>query len=210
MNLTIENILLIGSLLLFIGILAGKTSYRFGVPALLLFLIVGMLAGSEGIGGINFDNSQVARFIGIVALNFILFSGGLDTNWNSIKPVLWKGVSLSSLGVLFTTVILGTVVWLITDFTIYESLLLGAIVSSTDAAAVFSILRSKKLSLKYNLQPILELESGSNDPMAYVLTITFLGLVINPATSLLSIVFLFLKQMIIGALAGFIFAKATK
>lgn len=210
MNVTIENILLIGSLLLFIGILVGKTSYRFGVPALLLFLAVGMLAGSEGIGGIYFDNSQAAQFIGIVSLNFILFSGGLDTNWKSIKPVLWQGISLSSLGVLLTSVSIGLFVWAITDFSLFEGLLLGAIVSSTDAAAVFSILRSKNLSLKNNLKETLELESGSNDPMAYVLTLTFLGLVQNPETGFWSIVLLFLQQMLVGALAGFLFAKSTK
>ncbi len=210
MSLTIENILLIGSLLLFIGIIVGKTSYRFGVPALLLFLAVGMLAGSEGIGGIYFDNPQITQFIGIVSLNFILFSGGLDTHWKSIKPVLWQGVSLSSLGVLFTSVIIGLLVWLITDFSIYEGLLLGAIVSSTDAAAVFSILRSRNLSLKNNLKETLELESGSNDPMAYVLTITFLGLVQEPNTSFLSILLLFFQQMIVGAIGGYLFARFSK
>lgn len=143
MNLTIENILLVGSLLLFISIIAGKTSYRFGVPILVLFLAVGMLAGSEGIGGIYFNDPQIAQFIGIVSLNFILFSGGLDTSWNAIKPVLKQGIALSTLGVLITAVSLGIFVWQVTDFTLYEGLLLGAIVSSTDAAAVFSILRVK-------------------------------------------------------------------
>ena len=173
MNLTAENILLIGSILLFISILAGKTSYKFGVPTLIFFLATGMLAGSEGIGGINFDDPKTAQFIGVVALNFILFSGGLDTNWQSVKPILWQGVSLSTLGVLITAGCVGFFVHLVTDFTLYESLLLGSIVSSTDAAAVFSILRSKSLALKHNLRPTLELESGSNDPMAYVLTIAF-------------------------------------
>ncbi|MDF9797315.1 cell volume regulation protein A [Catalinimonas alkaloidigena] len=210
MTITIENILLIGSLLLLISIIAGKTSYRFGVPTLVLFLIIGMLAGSEGIGGIYFDDPKSAQFIGIIALNFILFSGGLDTHWGSIKPILWQGISLSTLGVLLTTLSLGVFVWAITDFTIYEGMLLGAIVSSTDAAAVFSILRSKSLALKTNLRPTLELESGSNDPMAYVLTIAFLGLVINPDQSLVSIIPLFLRQMIIGGLAGFLFGKLSK
>src|SRR5690606_25866501 len=99
-------------------------------------------------------------------LNFILFSGGLDTNWLAVKPILRDGVALSTLGVLLTALSLGTFVWLVTDFTIYESLLLGSIVSSTDAAAVFSILRSKSLALRTNLRPTLELESGSNDPIA--------------------------------------------
>lgn len=155
MNLTIENILLVGSLLLFISIIAGKTSYRFGVPILVLFLAVGMLAGSEGIGGIYFNDPQIAQFIGIVSLNFILFSGGLDTSWNAIKPVLKQGIALSTLGVLITAVSLGIFVWQVTDFTLYEGLLLGAIVSSTDAAAVFSILRGKSLALKSNLRPTL-------------------------------------------------------
>jgi cell volume regulation protein A len=137
MNLTIENILLVGSLLLLISIFAGKTSYKFGVPTLLLFLAIGMLAGSEGIGGIRFNDPNLAQFIGIVSLNFILFSGGLDTNWSSVKPILREGILLSTLGVLLTATSLGTFVWLVTDFTIYESLLLGSIVSSTDAAAVF-------------------------------------------------------------------------
>jgi len=210
MNLTIENILLIGSILLLISILAGKTTYKFGVPVLLLFLTIGMLAGSDGIGGIYFYNPKFAQFIGIVSLNFILFSGGLDTNLESIKPILKVGISLSTLGVLFTALSLGTFVWLITDFTIYESMLLGSIVSSTDAAAVFSILRSKSLALKANLRPTLELESGSNDPMAYVLTIAFLSLVVNQDKSVLSIVPLFLQQMILGAILGFAFGKLSK
>lgn len=210
MNVTIENILLIGSLLLFISIVVGKTSYKFGVPTLLLFLLVGMLAGSEGIGRIYFNDPGIAQFIGIVSLNFILFSGGLDTNWQAIKPVLWQGISLSTLGVLFTAVSLGTFVWLVTDFSFYEGLLLGAIVSSTDAAAVFSILRGKNIALRSKLRPTLELESGSNDPMAYVLTIAFLGLVLNPEKGLLTVLPLFLTQMIFGAAFGYLFGRLSK
>ncbi|HMP98805.1 MAG TPA: potassium/proton antiporter [Cyclobacteriaceae bacterium] len=210
MNLTIENILLVGSLLLFASIVAGKTSYKFGVPTLLLFLAIGMLAGSDGIGGIRFDDPKIAQFIGIVSLNFILFSGGLDTNWKTVRPVLKEGIVLSTLGVLLTALTLGYFVWWITDFTIYESLLLGSIVSSTDAAAVFSILRSKSLALKSNLRPTLELESGSNDPMAYVLTIAFLTLVINQDQSIISVIPLFLQQMIFGGIAGFGFGKLSK
>ena len=210
MNLTTENILLVGSLLLFFSLIAGKTSYKFGVPTLILFLAIGMLAGSEGVLGINFNDPKLAQFIGIVSLNFILFSGGLDTSWSSIKPVLWQGISLSTLGVLLTALTLGTFIWAITDFTIYEGLLLGAIVSSTDAAAVFSILRSKRLALKYNLRPTLELESGSNDPMAYVLTIAFLGLITHPERSLASIAPLFLQQMLVGGLVGLLMGKLSK
>ena len=210
MNLTIENILLVGSILLFISIIVGKTSYKFGVPTLLLFLAIGMLAGSDGIGGIQFDNPKIAQFIGIVSLNFILFSGGLDTHWASVKPILKEGIVLSTLGVLLTALTLGTFVWYVTDFTVYESMLLGSIVSSTDVAAVFSILRSKSLALKSNLRPTLELESGSNDPMAYVLTIAFLTLVINQDRSLVSIIPLFFQQMILGGIAGLTFGRLSK
>jgi len=210
MILTTENILLIGSLLLFVSIIVGKTSYKFGVPTLLLFLAIGMIAGSEGLGGIRFEDPKIAQFIGIVSLNFILFSGGLDTNWSAVKPVLKEGLILSTFGVLLTAVSLGVFVWSITDFTIYESLLLGSIVSSTDAAAVFSILRSKNLALKTNLRPTLELESGSNDPMAYVLTIAFLSLVVNQDQKLTSIIPLFLQQMFFGAIAGLVFGKLSK
>lgn len=207
MILTTENILLIGSILLFISLFAGKTSQKFGVPVLILFIIIGMLAGSEGIGGIYFNNPKTAQFIGIVALNFILFSGGLDTGWQTVKPVLWQGISLSTLGVLLTAASVGLFVWSITDFTIYEGLLLGSIVSSTDSAAVFSILRSKSLALKGNLRPLLELESGSNDPMAYILTIVFTALVMNQDAGLISVLPMFFQQLLLGGIFGFAFGK---
>ncbi len=207
MNLTIENFLLVGSILLIISIIAGKTSHRFGVPILLFFLAVGMLAGSEGIGGIYFDDPHVANFIGIISLNFILFSGGLETNWVAVKPVLRQGIMLSTVGVLITAILSGLFIWKVTNFTLYEGLLLGAIISSTDAAAVFSVLRSNNLALKSKLRPTLELESGSNDPMAYVLTIAFLGLVLHPEQSVLSAIPLFFKEMVLGAIAGFAFGK---
>ncbi len=202
MILTIENILLIGSILLFISILAGKTSYRFGVPTLIFFLVVGMLAGSEGVGKIQFDNPVTAQFIGVLALNFILFSGGLDTKWSYIKPVLGRGILLSTLGVFLTTLIVGAFIWGITAFSFLEGLLLGAIVSSTDAAAVFSILRAKSVGLKKNIRPTLELESGSNDPMAYFLTVTLTSLVINQDQSFISILPNFLLQVAFGAIVG--------
>lgn len=207
MTLTTENILLIGSILLFVSLFAGKTSYQFGVPILILFISVGMLAGSDGIGGIYFDNPKTAQFIGIVALNFILFSGGLDTDWLSIKPIVWQGVSLSTIGILITSFSVGFFVWFITDFTIYEGLLLGSIISSTDSAAVFSILRSKNIALKSNLRPILELESGSNDPMAYILTIVFTGLVITQNSNWFDIVSMFLRQLLLGGLLGYLIGR---
>lgn len=209
MIFTTENILLIGSILLFISIVAGKTSYRLGVPTLILFLIIGMLAGSEGFGGIYFDSPDTAQFIGVIALNLILFSGGLDTRWESVKPVLWKGISLSTLGVLVTAIAIGTFVSWVTKLTFLEGMLLGAIVSSTDAAAVFSILRSRNIGLKSQLRPTLELESGSNDPMAYFLTISMITLLINPEMDVLQLIPFFFQQMLIGGLMGYLIGKLS-
>jgi cell volume regulation protein A len=210
MNITFENILLIGSVLLGISVLVGKTSFRLGVPTLILFVVVGMLAGSEGFGGINFNDPAITRFIGIVALNVILFSGGLETRWEVTKPVFWHGLTLSTVGVFLTAVSVGVFVWAITDFTFFEGLLLGSIVSSTDAAAVFSILRARNLGLKKNIRATLELESGSNDPMAYFLTIAVMGLILSGEQSVLSIIPLFLKQMVIGTAIGLLTGKLGK
>ena len=136
MNFTTENFLLIGSLLLFISLIAGKTSFRLGVPTLIFFLFVGMLAGTSFSGLVVFNDAITAQFIGVVALNFILFAGGFETNWFSIKPILWHGVTLSTLGVVLTALFSGLITWLVTDFSITESFLIGSIISSTDAAAV--------------------------------------------------------------------------
>jgi len=208
MTLTSENILLIGSILLLLSILASKTTGKLGVPVLIIFLVIGMLAGSDGIGGIHFDDPNLTQSLGVIALTFILFSGGLETKWESVKPVLWQGVTLSTLGVLLTAVSLGLFISYISDFTLTEGLLIGAIVSSTDAAAVFSILRSKSIGLKGNLRPLLELESGSNDPMAYFLTIGITSILVHKDTSFTSLIPLFFQQMVIGAIAGFLLGKA--
>ena len=204
-----DNILLVGALLLLISVIAGKTSGKLGVPTLIFFVIVGILAGSEGIGGIDFDNALLAQFIGVVALNFILFSGGLDTDWESIRPILWRGISLSTLGVLLTALSVGVFVHLAFGFTIAEGLLLGSIVSATDAAAVFSILRNKGIALKGNLRPVLELESGSNDPMAYFLTITLTGIVATGKADFAELVPAFLKEFLIGGTLGYLLGKSS-
>lgn len=203
MNLSPENILLVGSLLLLISIVAGKTSSRFGVPTLILFLIVGILAGSEGIGGIYFDDPHIAQFIGITALNFILFSGGLDTNWQTIKPVLWRGISLSTIGVFVTAITVGLFVHFVFHFSLLEGLLLGAIVSATDAAAVFSILRTRGIKLKGKVGAVLEFESGSNDPLAYFLTISLTGIIANGHFDGWQFAFHFIKEFVIGAAMGY-------
>lgn len=206
-TLSTENIILVGSLLLIASLLASKTSFKLGIPTLILFLVIGMLAGSEGIGGIDFDNPHVAQLLGIVALNLILFSGGMDTKWESVKPVLWRSISLSTIGIILTAVTIGLFVYWVADFTLFEGLLLGSIVSSTDAAAVFSILRTRSIGLKKNLRPTLELESGSNDPMAYVLTISFIYLTQNADANIWMLIFKFIQQMVIGALLGYIIGR---
>ncbi|MFC1501110.1 potassium/proton antiporter [Elusimicrobiota bacterium] len=204
----IEYILAGISILLIVSILASKISYRLGVPALLLFLFIGMLAGSEGIGGIVFKSFWFAQFIGIGALIFILFSGGLETDWEKVKPTLSKGIALSTIGVLITAGLVGWFAIYILGFSLLQGLLLGAIVSSTDAAAVFSVLRSKKVSLAGQLKPLLELESGSNDPMAVFLTLGFIGLIINPQATVVNMALMFILQMSIGAIVGFGMGKA--
>ena len=207
MTLSAENILLLGSLLLFLSIISSKTSFSLGIPSLILFLVVGMLAGSDGPGGIFFNDYKIAELLGVVALNFILFSGGLETKWESIKPILWQGISLATIGVLITALLVGIFATYLLGFTLLQGLLLGAIVSSTDAAAVFSILRSRSVGLKGNLRPTLELESGSNDPMAYFLTVSLTYLIAEPDATVVSLIPKFLQGMILGGIGGYGFGK---
>lgn len=207
MSFTSENILLIGSLLLFISIISSKTSFRIGIPTLILFLIIGMLAGSDGPGGIYFNDPETAQLLGVIALTFILFSGGLDTKWESIRPIIRNGIALSTIGVLLTAGSVGLFATYVLGFNVYEGLLLGAIVSSTDAAAVFSILRSRNFGLKGTIRPLLELESGSNDPMAYFLTISMIYLIGQPDVSVWSLIPRFFLDMLLGVGCGYAFGK---
>ncbi|MCC6345985.1 MAG: potassium/proton antiporter [Nitrospirales bacterium] len=202
-HIYIEHLLLGAGILLLLSITASKASGRLGVPALLLFLILGMLAGSDGPGGINFDDPYLTQLLGIVALSFILFAGGQDTDWDSIRPVLWRGMALATFGVFLTALLVGWFASAILDFSLLEGLLLGAIVSSTDAAAVFSVLRSRKVSLKKPLKPLLELESGSNDPMAVLLTVALISLLNRQESSYLSLVPAGFFQMALGAAMGY-------
>jgi cell volume regulation protein A len=205
----VDAILIAAALLLFVSVLASKASDRFGVPSLLLFLILGMLAGSEGPGGIYFDDPALAQLVGTLALILILFSGGLDTDWQSIRPVLKEGLTLSTLGVLLTAVVVGLAVHLLLRFSFVEGLLLGAIVSSTDAAAVFSVLRSKGINLKGRLRPLLELESGSNDPMAIFLTVGLIGLLTHPGRTAFSLIGAFVLQMVVGGVMGIAIGRGS-
>jgi cell volume regulation protein A len=197
------------SLLLLASILASKASERLGVPALLMFLFVGMLAGSEGPGGVHFDDPALVRLISTFALAYILFAGGLDTEWKSVRPVFRSGMILATVGVLLTAAFVGGFAVLVLGFTWLEGLLLGSVMSSTDAAAIFAVLRSRHVSLKGQLKPLLELESASNDPMAVFLTITMLTLLSDPSVPWWSAFPAFVKQMLIGGAMGLLLGKGA-
>ena len=210
MVFTAENILLTGSILIFISILISKTGYRFGIPTLLLFLLVGMLFGSDGLG-LQFNSAEDAQFIGMIALSIILFTGGMDTKYSDIRPVLKQGILLSTVGVLLTTLLTGLFIFYISgwddtniELSLMASLLLAATMSSTDSASVFNLLRSQKMNLKENLRPMLELESGSNDPMAYMLTIVLIQ-VLSSGDALSTGLLLrdLLVQFLIGGAVGY-------
>lgn len=213
MTFNAENLLLIGSVLIFISIIVTKRTYHFGIPSLLIFLIVGMLFGSDGLG-LQFNNASQAQFIGMMALSVILFTGGMDTRIVEIKPVLWQGLVLSTMGVLLTTFITGLFIYLISGWSaisismsLLTSMLLAATMSSTDSASVFNLLRSQKMMLKNNLRPMLELESGSNDPMAYMLTIVLIQIISAGEANAGNIVKEFALQFAIGGIAGYAMGK---
>ena len=214
MIFTAENILLIGSILIFSSILISKTGYRFGIPTLLLFLLVGMLFGSDGLG-LEFDSAKDAQFIGMIALSIILFTGGMDTKIKDIKPVMAQGMLLSTVGVLLTTFLTGAFIYWLSGFRDMNiampgmtCILLAATMSSTDSASVFNLLRSQKMNLKENLKPMLELESGSNDPMAYMLTIALIQVIASGVDfSLLSVVKDILVQFTVGGVMGYAFGR---
>ena len=206
-----ENVVLVGALLLFVAVMAGKVAYRFGAPALLLFLGVGMLFG---LNFISYRSVEMTQFVGMIALCIILFTGGMDTKFSEIKPIIGPGVVLATVGVVMTAFVLAGFVWLVAPWLGIEipfalALLLASTMSSTDSASVFSILRSKKQGLKQNLRPLLELESGSNDPMAYMMTILLLSVVSNTSSGVglgMSVVF-FVVQMVVGALSGYLIGR---
>ena len=210
-----EEVLLICSVILFVSILAGKAGFRVGLPALLLFLGIGMLFGSDGLG-LQFSNPQIAQFIGMIALSIILFSGGMDTKLSEIKPIASQGVVLATLGVLVTTAITGYFIFWLTGLvagyetlTLAESLLMAAVMSSTDSASVFSILRSKGVYLKQRLRPTLELESGSNDPMAYMLTIILIAYIQSNGMNFQEGAISLIIQLGLGLIAGYILGKVS-
>jgi cell volume regulation protein A len=205
--------MLVGSILLFGSILAGKAGGRFGIPALLLFLTVGALVGTGGVmgdHGIKFDNMQDAQFIGMMALSVILFTGGMETRYGEIRPVVGQGVVLATVGVLITAAITGGFIYFAWGgLGILEAMLLAAMMSSTDSAAVFSILRAKRMGIAQRLRPMLELESGSNDPMAYMLTILLIGVIgtTGEPVNVWRAVGSFFSEMALGAVMGFLIGR---
>ena len=208
-----EAMLLMASIIFFFSIIAGKAGYRFGLPALLLFLGVGMLFGSDGLG-IQFNNPQAVQYIGMLALSIILFSGGMDTKVSDIKPIATQGVLLATVGVLLTTLITGGFIYYVFQYfsnyvtlTFPESLLMAAVMSSTDSASVFSILRSKGVYLKERLRPTLELESGSNDPMAYMLTLLLIAYIQVGGMNFSDAILQLFIQLSVGAIAGYLLGR---
>lgn len=211
--------MLLLAVLLLLSVLASKAGFRYGLPSLLLFLVVGMLAGVDGFG-VHFDSAETAQFIGMISLSVILFSGGLDTNFKQIRPVLGTGILLATVGVLLTTGLCGAFIYYLfqiveipgVTFGWTESLLLAAVMSSTDSASVFSILNSSKKGLKENLKPLLELESGSNDPMAYLLVIVLIQIMEGSdskgAELWADATLLLLSQLAIGVICGVLIGYA--
>ena len=215
MTFTPENIFFLGAVLIFVSIIISKWGYRFGVPTLLLFLFMGMLFGSDGLG-LEFHSHEDAQLIGMLSLSVILFSGGMDTKRRDIEPVVTQGLVLSTLGVLITTVITGLLIFYLSEWTRLDiglslplSMLLAATVSSTDSASVFNLLRSQHISLKHNLRPLLELESGSNDPMAYVLTVALVDMIVQAGEfSGMELATKIVGQLAVGGLLGYLGGRA--
>ncbi len=208
-----ETVLLVASIILFLSIFAGKAGFRFGLPSLLIFLGVGMIFGSDGLG-IQFSNPFAAQFVGMLALTIILFSGGMDTKISDVKPIAAQGVILATVGVLATTFITGGFIYYLClclfghpALSFPESLLMAAVMSSTDSASVFSILRSKGIYLKEKLRPTLELESGSNDPMAYMLTLLMISYIQTGGMNVGEAIFTLVIQLVWGAAAGYLLGK---
>ena len=202
----LETFLLFFSILLIACIVSSKVSDRFGIPSLVVFLAVGMLAGSDGLLGLSFDNRQIAQDVGTIALIFILYAGGLDTNLKSIRPVMINGIILATLGVVLTAGAIAVLVKYLLGLDWLEALLFGSIISSTDAAAVFAILGAKEISLRNNIRPLLELESGSNDPMAIFLTLTMIQIIsVATVPSVPDVALTLVKQFLLGGLMGYMF-----
>ncbi len=198
-------ILILCATVIFFAIFTNKFIKGLGIPSLLFFMALGMLFGSDGIFKINYEDYNVTKEICSIALGFIIFYGGFCTKWRTAKPIIAKATVLSTIGVFFTAAFTCIFCHFMLNVALLESFLIGAVISSTDAASVFSILKSKNLNLKESTAPLLEIESGSNDPMSYILVI--LAITLLQGQSINFVFILFLKQMILGVLTGVLIAK---
>ncbi|MBP3931006.1 MAG: potassium/proton antiporter [Peptostreptococcaceae bacterium] len=204
------ELMIISGLVLIICITSTKVLYKFGVPMLFIFIVLGMLFGSDGLVGIHFDDFELTKHLCSLGLVFIMFYGGFGTKWKLAKPVATPSILMSSLGVIITAGLTGLFCHLVVKTSILEGLLIGAIVASTDAASVFAVLRAQKLNLKGSLASLLEVESGSNDPIAYMSTLIILSMMKNGgALSLNTVVPLVVKQILFGLSIGLLLAKIT-
>ncbi|ATH07437.1 K+/H+ antiporter [Halobacteriovorax marinus] len=211
MEVVLNNTLLIGSILLLLSVVMSKSLSKFGLPILVLFLFVGMISGSEGIGGIDYENYELTHSLSLVAICLIIFTGGLLTKISDIRPVMKSGVVLSTLGILLTTGMIGVFCHYLFHINLFESFLIGAILSSTDAAAVFTVLRDRNAQVPKRVKSLLELESGSNDPMAYLLVTIFLGLYqADIETSQMNSLISFIVNPLFGIIGGYAFFKIFK
>lgn len=202
----VTNLLIITATVIILCVFLNNISYKIGVPYLLAFILLGMLFGTDGLLKIDFNDYTVAHDICTTAMIFIMFYGGFSTNWDRGRGVAIEAGLLSTLGVFLTAVLTGGFCRICLNMPFVESLLLGAIVSSTDAASVFAILRAWKLNLKDNTASLLELESGSNDPSAYILTLTFATMLSGEITGYDTIMFVF-RQYALGAFVGLVIAS---
>ncbi len=201
---TNESILLIGSGLLLLSIVSTKVSARLGIPALVVFLLVGILAGPEGIGGLTVNSPDAVQLLASFSLISILFSGGLDTEWRELRPVVGRGLLLATFGLFATAALVAVLMRILFPVSWNEALLFGSIISCTDVAAVFAALRSKRLRLAHGIGAMVEFESAANDPMAVFLALTLIGVIKTPSASLYSLVPEFFLQMGVGAVCGII------
>ena len=200
-------ILILCSSVILLAIFSSKFLDALGIPALLFFMCLGMLFGTDGIFKISFADFANTKDIASLALGFIIFYGGFCTKWATAKPIIAKAAVLSTAGVFLTAVLTSVFCHFVLELSFLESFLIGAVISSTDAASVFSILKAKNLHLKENTAPLLEIESGSNDPMSYVLVILAITLMQNQSSGF--VIALFFKQMIFGILIGVLVAKIS-
>ena len=203
----IEQLIPAAALLIAVSVLASKASTKIGLPALLIFIVMGMLAGSEGLGGVYFDNAPLAKAAGVLALSIILFAGGLGTDIKAVKPVVKEGLALAVAGTVFTALVAGLFAHFALGFSLPAGLLLGSVLSSTDAAAVFAALRGRSANIRPGLRGLLELESGSNDPTAVFLTVGMIGVISASGAGYFLLLPAFVLEMSIGLAAGWLMAR---